>query len=248
MIKILKNWAYAFVLMVRTVKELRFVPRQWGRCVEQSCMIGYQTLPIVAIMSIFIGGVLALQSGFSLSKLPGAQKFLGSIVGLSMCRELGPLMTAFLLAGRVGSAITAELASMSIYKEVDALLTMNLSPERLLVMPRVLSAALMMPFLTMFSVILGWFGGWIVVHAVDFITIDGTIYWRTLKQFVDLDSIHDGLIKAEVFALTITLICSAIGLRTQGGPREIGSAVTSAVVQSMIAILVLDYFLTKMLL
>ena len=246
--RILKDWAYAFILLWHSCKELRFLPRQWHRCIEHSCNMGYKTLPIVGILSLFMGGILALQTGYSLSKLPGVQSFLGSIVGLSMCRELGPLMTAFLLTGRVGSAITAELSSMSVYQEIDALRTMNLSPVRLLVMPRVLGGLLMMPFLTMFSNVLGWVGGWIVVKTVNIITIDGGIYWRSLKQYVDIDSISDGLVKAEVFALTIILMSCSIGLRTQGGPREIGASVTSTLVQTMIAILTLDYVLTKLLL
>ena len=246
--KVFKDWAYAFILLGHSCKELRFLPRQWHRCIEHSCNMGYKTLPIVGILSLFMGGILALQTGYSLSKLPGVQSFLGSIVGLSMCRELGPLMTAFLLTGRVGSAITAELSSMSVYQEIDALRTMNLSPVRLLVMPRVLGGLLMMPFLTMFSNVLGWVGGWIVVKTVNIITIDGGIYWRSLKQYVDIDSISDGLIKSEVFALTIILMSCSIGLRTKGGPREIGASVTSTLVQTMIAILTLDYLLTKLLL
>ena len=137
---------------------------------------------------------------------------------------------------------------MSVCQEIDALRTMNLSPVRLLVMPRVLGGLLMMPFLTMFSNVLGWVGGWIVVKTVNIITIDGGIYWRSLKQYVDIDSISDGLVKAEVFALTIILMSCSIGLRTQGGPREIGASVTSTLVQTMIAILTLDYLLTKLLL
>jgi phospholipid/cholesterol/gamma-HCH transport system permease protein len=246
--KLLQLWALIFQLFFETCKELRYLPRQVGRCFEQCCIMGYQTLPIVGILSVFMGGILALQTGYSLSKLPGAQSFLGSIVGLSMCRELGPLMTAFLLTGRVGSAITAELGSMSVYKEVDALRTMNLSPVRLLVMPRVVGGLLMMPFLTIFSTVLGWLGGWIVTQSVNFISINGAIYWRSLKQYVDIESINDGLLKAEVFALVITLVSSAMGLQTKGGPREIGTSVTRTLVQSMIAILMLDYFVTKILL
>lgn len=246
--KIFKDWVYAFALLWESLKEFRFLPRQWHRCIEHSCNMGYKTLPIVGILSLFMGGILALQTGYSLSKLPGVQSFLGSIVGLSMCRELGPLMTAFLLTGRVGSAITAELSSMAVYQEIDALKTMNLSPVRLLVMPRVLGGLLMMPFLTMFSNVLGWVGGWIVVKTVNIITIDGGIYWRSLKQYVDIDSLSDGIVKAEIFALTIILMSCSIGLRTRGGPREIGASVTSTLVQSMIAILTLDYILTKLLL
>ena len=245
--KLYRTWILIIKLFWQSCKELRFVHRQLSRCLEQCCIMGYQTLPIVGILNIFMGGILALQTGYSLSKLPGAQGYLGSIVGLSMCRELGPLMTAFLLTGRVGSAITAELGSMAVYNEIDALKTMNLSPVRLLVMPRLVGACLMMPFLTMFANVLGWMGGWIVTQSADFISITGGIYWRSLKQYVDIESINNGLLKAEIFAITITLISSAIGLQTRGGPREIGTSVTSTLVQSMVAILTLDYFITNIL-
>lgn len=246
--RILKDWIFALKLLWASLKNLQFLPQQLRRSIEQCLIMGYQTLPIVGLLSLFLGGILALQTGYSLDKLPGAQHFLGSIVGLSMCRELGPLMTAFLLTGRVGSAITAELGSKAVYQEIDALKTMNLDPVRLLVMPRVVGALVMMPFLVMFSNVLGWIGGWIVTANVDFISIDGAIYWRSLKQYVDIESINDGLVKAEIFALTIILISSAIGLKTRGGPREIGTSVTSTLVQSMVAILTLDYIITKILL
>ena len=248
MMRILEDWQCALILLFRAIGELRFLPRQLGRCMQHACNMGYQTLPIVGILSLFMGGILALQTGYSLNKVPGAQNFLGSIVGLSMCRELGPLMTAFLLTGRVGSAITAELASMSVYQEIDALKTMNLSPVRLLVMPRLIGGLLTMPLLTIFSDILGWVGGWIVVHFVDIININGSIYWRSLKKFVDIESLNGGLIKAELFALIIVLVSCSVGLRTRGGPREIGTSVTSTIVQTMIAILTCDYFVTKLLL
>ena len=118
--RILQDWQLAFILLWESIKGLKYLPRQLARCFEHGCNMGYKTLPIVGILSLFMGGILALQTGYSLSKLPGVQSYLGSIVGLSMCRELGPLMTAFLLTGRVGSAITAELASMSVYQEIDA--------------------------------------------------------------------------------------------------------------------------------
>lgn len=245
--KVIHDWRYAFVLLGQTINELCYLSTQWQRYIRHCCNMGYQTLLIVAILSLSMGGILALQTGFSLSSFPGAQSHLGSIVGLAMCRELGPLMTAFLLTGRVGSAITAELGSMSVYQEIDALHTMNLSPVRLLVMPRVMAGLTMMPLLTMFSNALGWIGGWYVVHITPFIALSDEIYWRNLKNFVKWDSISNGLFKAEVFALIITLMSCSIGLRTHGGPREIGSSVTSTLVQTMVAILVGDYVITQLL-
>jgi phospholipid/cholesterol/gamma-HCH transport system permease protein len=244
----LQTLGYALTLLGHSLGQIKFLKGQWGRCIDQCFHMGYKTLPIVSLLSLFIGGVLALQTGHSLSKIPGLQDYLGSIVGLSMCRELGPLMTAFILAGRVGSATAAELASMTVYQEIDALVTMNLSPERLLVLPRILAGLATMPILTIFSIVSGWIGGWLVVTNVNFIALDGRVYWRTLRTFVDTASVTDGLAKAEIFALTIVLLSASVGLKTKGGPREIGFSVTRAVVYAMVSILILDYFVTKILL
>ncbi|OIO59798.1 MAG: hypothetical protein COZ46_00560 [Verrucomicrobia bacterium CG_4_10_14_3_um_filter_43_23] len=233
------------ILLLTSLKYLPSLPRQFARVMEHCFHIGYKTLFIVGILSLFIGGVLALQSGYSLQNLSGAQAYLGSIVGLSMCRELGPVMTSFLLAGRVGSAITAELASMKVYQEVDALTTMNIPPEKILVLPRIVATLLMMPVLTIFSIIIGWFGGMWVSEYVGFISLEPETYWQGLKEFVDFKSVQDGLVKAEIFGGVVALICCNEGLLTKGGPREIGTAVTRGVVFSMIAILFLDYFITR---
>ena len=137
------------------------LPRQRARFIEQCYLIGYTTLPIVAILSFFIGSVLALQAGYSMQNF-GTKQFIGSLVGLSMARELGPVMVAILLAGRVGSAIAAELASMKVYQEIDALVTMNIPPARMLVLPRLAAALVMMPVLAIIADLVGWFGGAIV--------------------------------------------------------------------------------------
>ncbi|KKS22759.1 MAG: hypothetical protein UU78_C0012G0005 [Candidatus Roizmanbacteria bacterium GW2011_GWC2_41_7] len=244
---ILEEIGSCIILFLRSLQYLPTLFRQKMRLIDYACNIGYATFPIVAILSFFIGAVLALQAGYSLSKWEGAKQYLGSIVGLSMCRELGPVMTAFLLAGRVGSAITAELASMTVYSEVDALITMNVPPPRILVMPRLVAAALMMPLLTISSIVIGWFGGMVASKYVTFIGLNPAIYWDSLKNLVDAKSVSDGLIKAEIFGLVVALVCCNTGLRTKGGPREIGTSVTHGVVFSMILILLLDYFVTKIL-
>ena len=233
------------ILFWRSLCHVHTLPLQFNRIIFYCFEIGYKTFTIVAIMSLFIGGVLALQTGFSLRSVSGAETFLGSIVGLSMCRELGPVMAAFLLAGRVGSATTAELASMQVYQEIDALKTMNLSPERILVLPRLVASTLMMPVLTISSIIIGWFGGMLVSQYVSFISLEPEIYWNGVKAFIFFESIKDGLVKAEIFGIVVLLICCNDGLSTRGGPREIGYSVTKAVVGSMMSILVLDYFITK---
>jgi phospholipid/cholesterol/gamma-HCH transport system permease protein len=234
------------LLLTRTLKFTPTLPRQFPRFIEQCFLIGYTSLPIVTILSFFIGSVLALQSGYSMQNF-GAKQFIGTLVGLSMARELGPVMVAILLAGRVGSAITAELASMKVYQEIDALVTMNIPPERMLVLPRLAAVLVMMPVLTVVANLCGWYGGALVCQYTNFISLDSEAYFAALKRYMDWKDITDGVLKAEVFGFVIVLVCSYIGLNTRGGPREIGASVTKAVVTSLILILVLDYFVTKVL-
>lgn len=243
---ILEGFGSTLQLFLQSVRYAGTLPRQFGRFIEQCHMIGYSTLPIVAILSFFIGSVLALQAGYSMQNF-GAKQFIGSLVGLSMARELGPVMVAILLAGRVGSAITAELASMKVYQEVDALVTMNIPPARMLVMPRLAATLVMVPVLAIVANLVGWFGGAVISNYVHFIAIGPESYFAALRQFMAFKDVLNGLIKAEVFGFVVVLVCCNIGLRTHGGPREIGASVTRAVVVSLILILVLDYFVTKAL-
>ena len=243
---ILEGFGSTILLLIRSIGYLPTLPRQFGRFVEQCYMIGYTTLPIVAILSFFIGSVLALQAGYSMQNF-GAKQFIGSLVGLSMARELGPIMVAILLAGRVGSAIAAELASMKVYQEIDALVTMNIPPARMLVMPRLAAAIVMVPVLAIIANLVGWFGGAIISKYTHFIAIDPPTYFAALRRFMEFKDVANGLIKAEIFGFCVVLVCCNIGLNTRGGPREIGASVTRAVVTSLIIILVLDYFVTKAL-
>lgn len=234
------------LLLLRSVSYVGTLPRQWARFIEQCYLIGYTTLPIVAILSFFIGTVLALEAGYSMQGF-GAKEFIGSLVGLAMARELGPMMTSVLLAGRVGSAITAELASMKVYHEIDALTTMNIPPAKILVLPRLAAVLVMMPVLIVIANIVGWFGGAVVARYVTSIGISSESYFATLRQYTHFKDVLNGATKAEVFGFVVVLVCCNIGLNTRGGPREIGAAVTRAVVTSLIMILVLDYFVTKLL-
>jgi phospholipid/cholesterol/gamma-HCH transport system permease protein len=243
---ILEGFGSAILLATRAFASLPNAPRILKRVVEQAFLGGYTTVPIVSILSFFIGAVLALQSGISLQNF-GAKQLIGTLVGESLVRELGPVMVAILVAGRVASAITAELASMKVYQEVDALVTMNIPPERFLVLPRLLAVIFYMPVLTIIGIVVGWIGGAVVCKYVAFIGIDPTQYFQSMKQFLTIRKMWDGLIKAEIFGFCIILIACNTGLRTTGGPREIGYAVTRSVVLSLISILILDYFITKAL-
>ncbi len=244
---ILEGFGRAMLLLIESGRHLGTLPRQRARFIEQCYLIGYTTLPIVAILCFFMGSVLALQSGYSMENF-GAKQFIGSLVGLSFARELGPVIVAILVAGRVGSAITAELASMKVYQEIDALVTMNIPPARMLVLPRLAAVLVMMPVLTIIGILIGWFGGAVVCKYVDFIGIEPEAYFAALRSFMQFKDVSTGILKAEIFGFVVVLICCSIGLNTRGGPREIGASVTKAVVASLISILVLDYFVTKALL
>lgn len=244
---ILEHFGSTLILCVRSFSYLPSLPLQWRRLIEQCFLIGYTTFPIVAILSFFIGSVLALQAGYTLQAVAG-QDFIGALVGVSLARELAPVMTAILVAGRVGSATSAELATMKVYQEVDALVTMNIPPERILVLPRLIAILLMMPVLAITANLIGWIGGAVIAQNVDFIQLDSRIYFQGIQNFVEFRDILDGLIKAEIFGFFVILICCNVGLRTVGGPREIGASVTRAVVISLILILILDYFVTSALL
>lgn len=235
------------LLLVQSLRHLPALPRQAGRVVDYGFQMGVQTFPIVALMSFFLGGVLALQTGFSLGAVAGLEGVVGKIVGLAQARELGPLMAAFLLAGRVGSAITAELASMRVNQEVDALVTMHIPPVKILVMPRIVAILLLMPAIAVGAIFVGWFGGMVIANHVNFINLDPAIFWSNLKSVTGFSDVLNGIIKAEVFGLVVVLIACQQGLSTRGGPREIGYSVTRSVVSSMALILVVDYILTRVL-
>ncbi len=208
--------------------------------------IGNNTIPVAALISLFIGGVLALQTGPQLAQF-GLEENIGGLVGLSMVKELGPVMASILVAGRVGSAMTAEISSMKVYEEIDALKTMDINPIKYLVMPRLLASIVALPILVLFMDLVGWFGGAIVSSVNQDIHIPYVVYFNNLKVFIGLMDIVNGLIKATFFGVLITTICCYVGLNTTGGPREIGNSVTRAVVFSFISILIFDYFITRFL-
>ena len=191
LLAIIDSIGCALVLLWRSAKYAGTLPRQFPRFVEQCYLIGYTSLPIVTILSFFIGSVLALQSGYSMENF-GAKQFIGTLVGLTMARELGPVMVAILVAGRVGSAITAELASMKVYQEIDALITMNIPPERMLVLPRLAAIIVMMPVLAVIANLCGWFGGALVCQFTHSISVDSEAYFTALKAFMKPRDIIDG--------------------------------------------------------
>lgn len=234
------------LLLWKAARASRAAPRNADKILTHMAEIGNATLPLASLTAIFIGGVLALQSGFQLAKL-GAEENLGALVGLSMVKELGPVMTSLLVAGRVGSAMAAEIGAMSVYEEIDALRTLDIDPVRYLVMPRVLASLLTLPVLTIYVDVLGWLGGALVGSVNPSINVSFQTFFSNLRQFMEFRDVLDGLVKAMVFGVTVAIICCYVGLQTRGGPREVGRSVTRAVVLSFICIFIFDYVITRLL-
>lgn len=231
-------------------QTLRAVPRAFRhrqKIYDQLFEIGNASLLMACILSLFIGGVIALQTGPVLAE-NGMSTAVGGLVGLSICKELAPVMMSVLIAGRIGSAMAAEIGSMRVYQEIDALLTMNINPVHYLVMPRITAITIALPVLVIFAVLVGWLGGGIVAVTNHKVGISFQAYLNNLRQVVELGDVLNGLFKSWVFATVIGVASCHQGLITIGGPRGIGRSVTKAVVNSIVGILILDYFLSQLLL
>jgi len=202
---------------------------------------------MVCILSFFIGGVIALQTGPLLVER-GLASAVGGVVGYSICKELAPVMMSILIAGRIGSAMAAEIGSMRVYQEIDALRTMNISPIHYLVLPRLAAIAVALPLLVVFAILVGWLGGAFVCGINDRIAISFAAFFTNLSEVVEVKDVVNGVFKSFVFSLVIGVVSCHQGLITRGGPRGIGRSVTKAVVNSIILIVTFDYILTRILL
>ncbi|MHB8521988.1 MAG: MlaE family ABC transporter permease [Limisphaerales bacterium] len=242
-----QNVGEMLVLLWRTLRALPQTWRQRGKVFDQLFEIGNASLLMACILSLFIGGVIALQTGPVLVER-GIASFLGGIIGLSMCKELAPVMMAVLIAGRIGSSMAAEIGSMQVYQEIDALRTMNINPIYYLVLPRLVAISLALPALVVFSILVGWVGGALVCVFNNQIAITFQGYFGSLRDVVEFKDVFNGLFKSFIFAVIIGVVSCHQGLQTIGGPRGIGRSVTKAVVNSIVLILILDYFLTRVLL
>jgi phospholipid/cholesterol/gamma-HCH transport system permease protein len=242
-----QNIGEILILFWRTLRVLPQSWRQRQKVFDQLSFIGLASLFMVCLLSLFIGGVLALQTGPELVKR-GISSVLGGMIGLSMCKELAPVMIAILVSGRIGSAMAAEIGSMQVYEEIDALRTMNIDPVRYLVLPRMIAIAMSLPVLVLFSIPVGWLGGALVCDLNQKIGVGMDSFFENLRDVVEVGDVFNGLFKSVVFALAIGIISCHQGMITRGGPRGIGRSVTKAVVNSIVMILILDYFLTRFLL
>jgi phospholipid/cholesterol/gamma-HCH transport system permease protein len=231
-------------LQVATFRAIFSRPYYFRDIVEQFESIGIGSLTVVLLAGFFTGAVLALQTGITLDQF-GARPFVGRLVSASMVKELGPVLTGLMLAGRIGSGIAAELGSMAVTDQISALRTLGTDPVRKLVVPRVLAGIFMTPVLTVIANTVGILGGWII--AVFQLRVAGSLYWSSVIDGLYLQDAWMGLIKPFCLGFAIVTIGCHVGLRTKGGTQGVGRATTNAVVAASVAVIAVDLFVTQLL-
>lgn len=252
MLALLDTWLKSAVLEVQEYVRLQIAtirgvfsrPFYFRDVVEQFDRIGIGSLTVVLLTGFFTGAVLVLQTGITLDKF-GARPFVGQIVSASMVKELGPVLTGLMLAGRIGSGIAAELGSMVVTDQINALRALGTDPIRKLVVPRVLAGFFMAPVLTVIADALGIVGGWLI--AVFQLRVASSLYWSSIYDALYLQDAWMGLIKPFVLGFVITTIGCHVGLRTRGGTQGVGRATTNAVVASSVAVIAVDFLITRLL-
>jgi len=250
--RLLQSWTKSALLEVQEYalmlwKSARAAvtrPIYFRDIVEQFEAIGVGSMTVVLLTGMFTGMVLALQSGITLDQF-GARSMVGRLVSASMVKELGPVLTGLMVAGRVGSGIAAELGSMMVTEQIAALRALGTDPIRKLVLPRVLAGLFMVPLLTIVSVGIGMVGAWIV--TVTQLKVASSVYWNSVVDGLYVQDVWMGLVKPFFIGITITSIGCHVGMRTHGGTQGVGRATTNAVVSASVAVIAVDFLVTKLL-
>ncbi|MGH9657551.1 MAG: MlaE family ABC transporter permease, partial [Bryobacteraceae bacterium] len=231
-----------YILTGQSFRNLFRKPHYGDDVLIQMDLIGVGSLQIVILVGFFAGAVLALQMSKALSQY-GQVGRTGEVVSISLVRELGPVLTAVVVAGRNSSGIASELGSMKVTEQIDAMRALGTDPIQKLVTPRMIATALMLPLLTIISDFVGMFGGSLV--AVFLLNMTPSQYWNTVWRALEWEDMVQGLLKPFVFAFVISLIGCYYGLRATGGTQGVGRATTQAVVAACVLIFVLTFFITK---
>ena len=248
----LTHWLKSAVLEVQeyvrlqgqTVRGIFSRPFYFHDVVEQFDQIGIGSLTVVLLTGFFTGAVLALQTGITLDQF-GARPFVGRLISASMIKELGPVLTGLMLAGRIGSGIAAELGSMVVTDQINALRALGTDPVRKLVVPRVLAGFFMAPVLTVISDTVGILGGWLI--AVYQLRVASGVYWTSITDALYLQDAWMGIVKPFFLGYVIVTIGCHVGLRTSGGTQGVGRSTTAAVVAASVAVIAVDFFVTRLL-
>jgi phospholipid/cholesterol/gamma-HCH transport system permease protein len=234
-----------FSMLGRVVFWALRPPYDVPELLRQMVRVGYDSIPVVLVTTLFTGMVLALQTFNGFARFH-AQNLVGSVVALSLTRELSPVLTALMVTGRVGSAMAAELGTMRVTEQIDALTALGTEPVQYLMVPRVTASVVMMPLLVIMGDVVGIYGGYFV--AVQLLGANPVAYVDNSFQYLHVkDDVVSGIIKAAVFGLIFSLIACIRGYNTTGGAEGVGRATTRAVVAGSLSVLVVDFFLTKLL-
>jgi phospholipid/cholesterol/gamma-HCH transport system permease protein len=232
------------VLMFDLFRWLPRRPLRWRNLLRQMEVVGVNSTFVVLLTGLFTGMVLALQSYNGFARF-GAESLVGTVVALSVLRELGPVLSGLMVTARAGSLMAAELGTMRVTEQIDALYTMAVNPVHYLIVPRVTASVVMVPMLVVLSDFIGIVGGYLV--GVKLLGINSTLYINKTVQFVAVDDMVNGLIKSAVFGFILSVVSCNFGFNARGGAAGVGKATTEAVVYSSVLILVFDYILTSLL-
>ena len=245
----LKRWIFQLqdytFLSIQSIQNIFTPPQYWGDTLQQMDVIGVGSLSIVAIAAVFIGGVTVLNTASQFSRF-GATALTGQAVSLAMVRELGPTITALLVAGRNASGIASELGSMVVTEQIDAMRALGTDPIRKLMTPRVLATVFVLPLLVAIADFLGLVGGYIMAYMT--LRVSAVQFWTQAINSLAVGDVVMGMVKPVAFALIVATIGCYQGLRVRGGTQGVGRATTTAVVVSSVTILVVDLFLTRLFL
>jgi phospholipid/cholesterol/gamma-HCH transport system permease protein len=233
------------LLAIQVARNLALPPHYFALVARQIDIIGVRSTAVALTAALFTGMVLALQTAVNMARF-GAENYVGPVVALSILRELGPVLTAILVGGKVASGITAELGSMKVTEQIDAMRALGVNYVKRLIVPRLLAALVVFPLVTVLADFVGLVGGMIV--SVFDREVDPYLYWNTIAYWVVIRDFLTGLVKSLVFGLLVTLIGCYNGLATEGGTEGLGRATTDTVVEVAMAVIISDFFLTKLLL
>ncbi|HUG37703.1 MAG TPA: ABC transporter permease [Candidatus Limnocylindrales bacterium] len=232
------------LLTAQVARNLRLPPAYLSLVAQQVDVIGVRSVAVALTAALFTGMVLALQTAVNMARF-GAENYVGPVVALSILRELGPVLTAILVGGKVASGITAELGSMRVTEQIDALRALGVNYLKKLVVPRILAALIVFPLVTILADGVGLLGGMlIVVFERD---VDPYLYWNTIAYWVVMKDFLTGIVKSIVFGVLVTIIGCYNGLVTTGGTEGLGRSTTDTVVEVAMAVIISDFFLTKLL-
>lgn len=231
-------------LGAESVYWLRALPRNLDKVFHQILVMGVKTLPIASVMSFFVGLVTALATAENLKRF-GVEDWMGAVVGIAMTEQFGPVLTAFLLAGQVGSATTAEIGTMSVSEEVDALRCLAIDPVRYLVMPRMVGGVVSLVLLVAYADLVGMVGGMLIAVS-PWCGVSAHNYWARLYDEVTLNHLYYGVVKTACFGFLISVISCYFGLNARGGASGVGQATTRTVVACILSILICNFLVTRL--